>query len=60
MSKSSQDDRQEAYEHAIRKIEVDEDYDEEGDEEKRKEGSGGRNSPQHSSVNGQPKVEVQN
>lgn len=60
MSETGKDDRREAYERAIREIEVDEDYDEEGDEKKRKDGSGGRNSPQHSSVNGQPKVEVQN
>ena len=60
VSETGQDDRREAYERAIRKIEVDEDYDEEGDEEKRRDGSGGRNSPQHSSVNGQPKVEMQN
>ena len=59
MSETGRDERRD-YEAASRKIEVDEDYDEEGDEEKRKEGSGGRNSPQHSSVNGQPKVEAQN
>ena len=59
-SDAGRDERREAYESARREIDVDEDYDEDGEEEKRKEGSGGRNSPQHSSVNGQPKLEAQN
>ena len=60
VSETGRDERRDAYEHPSRKIEVDEEYDEEGEDEKRKEGSGGRSSPQHSSVNGQPKVEAQN
>ena len=59
-SETARDERRETYEAAARKMEVDEDYDDEGEVEKRKEGSGGRSSPQHSSMNGQTKVEVQN
>ena len=55
----ARDERRETYEAAARKMEVDEDYDEEGDTERRKEGPGGRNSPLHNSMNGQPKMEAQ-
>ena len=48
----------EAYEPAIRKVDVDEDYDDEGDDEKRPGGSGGRNSPQRGMMNGQTKIEA--
>ena len=62
ISDAGRDERREreAYEAAARKVDVDEDYDEDGEEEKRKEGFGGRNSPQQISVNGPPKVETQN
>ena len=48
----------EAYEPAIRKVDVDEDYDDEGEDEKRPGGSGGRNSPQRGIMNGQTKIEA--
>ncbi|KAK4695106.1 general transcriptional corepressor CYC8, partial [Lecanoromycetidae sp. Uapishka_2] len=54
----ARDEHREPFEAAARKMEVDEDYDDEAEEEKRKENSGGRNSPQHSSVNGHTKVEA--
>ena len=57
ISDPSRDDRREPYEPAARKMEVDEDYDDEGDDEKRVGGSGGRNSPQRGLSNGQPKPE---
>lgn len=41
-----QDQGKEGFEAAARKMEVDENYDEEGEDEKRKEASGGTNSPQ--------------
>ncbi|KAL9037413.1 MAG: hypothetical protein Q9180_003729 [Flavoplaca navasiana] len=50
---SVRDERRETYEAAARKMEVDEDYDDEGEG-----GSGGRNSPQRGMINGQPKTEV--
>lgn len=60
VSDSGREERREAYEAAARKVEVDENYTDEGsEEEKRKEGSGGGNSPQHNNTNGQPKVEAQ-
>ncbi len=46
-------ERRETYEAAARKMEVDEDYDDDGEG-----GSGGRNSPQRSMMNAQPKTEV--
>jgi glucose repression mediator protein len=55
---TGREERREAYEDPARKMEVDEDYDDDAEEEKRKQSSGGRNSPQHSSVNGPPKVEA--
>lgn len=56
-SETGRDERRETYEAAARKMEVDEDYDDDGEDQKRKEE---RNSPQHSQVNGQPpKVEIQ-
>ena len=53
------DDRREAYEAAARKMEVDEDYDEEGEDEKRIGGSGGRSTPQRGMMNGPTKIEAQ-
>ena len=59
MAEPSRDERRETFESAARKMEVDEDYDDEGDDDKRLGGSGGRNSPQRSGLmNGQPKTEV--
>lgn len=59
LNEPGRDERRETYESAARKMEVDEDYDDDGDEEKRIGGSGGRNSPQRGGVmNGQPKTEV--
>ena len=55
-SEVGREERRDTYEAAARKMEVDEDYDEEGEDQKRKEE---RNSPQHNGVNGPPKVEVQ-
>lgn len=55
-SETGRDERRETYEAAARKMEVDEDYDDEGEDQKRKEE---RNSPQHNIMNGQPKVEIQ-
>ena len=55
----SRDDRRETYEPAARKMDVDENYDDEVDDEKRLVGSGGRNSPQRGLINGQPKSEPQ-
>ena len=49
----------EAYESAARKMDVDEDYDDEGEDEKRTGGSGGRNSPQRGMMNGPTKIEAQ-
>ena len=56
---ASRDNQREPYEPAARKMEVDEDYDDEGEDEKRMVGSGGRNSPQRGLMNGQPKSEPQ-
>ena len=59
IGENGRDDRREAYEPASRKIEINEDYDDEDNDEKRIGGSGGRNSPQRSIMNGQPKIEAQ-
>ena len=48
----------EAYESAARQMDVDEDYDDEGDDEKPSRGSGGRNSPQRGMMNGPTKIEA--
>ena len=53
------DNVREPYEPAARKMDVDEDYDEDVEDEKRMIGSGGRNSPQRGIMNGQPKSEPQ-
>ncbi|KAL8716624.1 MAG: hypothetical protein Q9225_006057 [Loekoesia sp. 1 TL-2023] len=59
LAEPGRDERREMFESAARKMEVDEDYDEDGEDDKRLGGSGGRNSPQRGSiVNGQPKTEV--
>ncbi|MCJ1253394.1 hypothetical protein MMC24_001205 [Lignoscripta atroalba] len=55
----SPDHRREPYEPAARKMDVDEDYDDEAEDEKRMGGSGGRNSPQRGLMNGQAKPEPQ-
>lgn len=54
---SSREERKETYEAASRKMEVDEDYDDEGEDNKRGGASGGRNSPARGMMNGQPKQE---
>ena len=62
-SEPTREERRDPYEPAARKVEVDEDYDDDGEvEEKRMMGSGGRNSPNgpgRSIMNGQPKIEAQ-
>ncbi|KAL9117924.1 MAG: hypothetical protein Q9187_005534 [Circinaria calcarea] len=58
-TEASREDRRETYEPAARKMDVDEDYDDEVEEEKRLGGSGGRNSPQRGLLNGQAKAEPQ-
>lgn len=60
MSETVRDDRQDVYESASRKMEINEDYDDEENDDKRAGGSGGRNSPQRNILNGQPKIEAQN
>ena len=47
------------YEPASRKMDVNEDYDDEDEDDKRLGGSGGRNSPQRTSMNGPLKSEPQ-
>ena len=59
MSESGRDVKKEAYEAASRKMEVDEDYDDEGEEEKRKTHSGGRESPQRVKATGPVAVEAE-
>ncbi|KAL8797152.1 MAG: hypothetical protein Q9195_000619 [Heterodermia aff. obscurata] len=59
MSEGARDDRRDAYEPVARKMEVDEDYDDEGEDDKRAVNSGGRNSPR-GIVNGQAKQESSN
>lgn len=55
----AKEERKEQVEPAARKMDVDENYDDEGEEEKRAIGSGGvRNSPQNGGPNGQPKQET--
>lgn len=59
MFDTAKDERKEHVEQAARKVEVDEDYDINSDEEKRAIGSGGvRNSPQNGMMNGQMKQET--
>lgn len=58
VSDVGRDERRETYEAAARKMEVDEDYDDDGEEQKRKTASDGRNSPKHINMNGQTKVEA--
>ena len=61
MAETPKEERKpEMHEPAARKMEVDEDYDEDGEDEKRPMGSGqARNSPQNTQMNGQPKTEIQ-
>ena len=56
VAENARDDHREAYESAARKMDVDEDYDDEGEDEKRGANSAGRNSPR-GMLNGQPKQE---
>lgn len=56
VGENTRDDHREAYESAARKMDVDEDYDDEGEDEKRGANSAGRNSPR-GMMNGQPKQE---
>lgn len=58
MPEAEREERKEAYESASRKMEVDEDYDDEGGDDKRGGASGGRNSPTRGMMNGQPKQEA--
>lgn len=58
MPEAEREDRNEAYESASRKMEVDEDYDDEAADDKRGGASGGRNSPSRGMLNGQPKQEA--
>ena len=58
MTEAEREDRKETYESASRKMDVDEDYDDEGEEDKKGGASGGRNSPARGMMNGQPKQEV--
>lgn len=57
MGENGRDNRRDFYEAASREIDINEDYDEEAEEEKRSRGSNGRNSPQRSMINGQAKIE---
>ena len=59
MGGTPREERREPYEPAARKMDVDEDYDDEGDEEKRVSGSGGKNSPQRGVINNAAKSEPQ-
>ena len=60
MSEPPREERREAFEEgAKRKIEVDENYDDAGEDEKRGGGSAGRRTPPHALMNGQPKAEPQ-
>ena len=59
MFDAAKDERSEHVEPAARKVEVDEDYDNNSEDEKRALGSGGtRSSPQNGMVNGQLKQEA--
>ena len=60
MAEVARDERREAFEPAARKMDMDEDYNDEIEDDKRMAGSGGHNSPQQRGppmMNGQPKVE---
>ena len=57
MVEPPRDGGREPYEAAARKVDVDEDYDDEAEDDKRMAGSGGRNSPQRGLMNGQAKTE---
>ncbi|MCJ1433138.1 glucose repression mediator protein [Xylographa pallens] len=57
MAEPPRDERREAFEPAARKMDMDEDYNDEPEDEKRAGGSGGRNSPQRGLMNGPTKVE---
>lgn len=59
MFEAPKDERKEHVEPAARKVEVDEDYDNNSEDEKRALGSGGaRNSPQNGMMNGPLKQET--
>ncbi|KAL9115237.1 MAG: hypothetical protein Q9227_001031 [Pyrenula ochraceoflavens] len=58
MSEAPRDERKEQIEPAARKMDVDENYDEDGDDERKNPGSAGiRNSPQNGIMNGPSKAE---
>jgi glucose repression mediator protein len=57
MAEAPRDERKEAFEGAARKMEIDDDYNDEAEDEKRAGGSGGRTSPQRGLLNGQAKTE---
>ena len=58
MAEVARDERREPYEPAARKMEVDEDYDDEGEDEKRIAASVGRSSPPRATMmNGPAKTE---
>ena len=58
-SEAGRDEAKEAYEAAARKMEVDENYDDEIEEEKRKTGSGGRNSPRRVNAAGPAPIKAE-
>lgn len=58
MSEAPRDERKETYDEGPRrKMDVDEDYDDAGEDDKRVNGPAGRASPSRPLINGQPKVE---
>ena len=59
ISENGRDEKKDGYEAAARKVEVDEDYDDEAEEEKRKTGSGGRNSPQRATAAGPTTIQAE-
>lgn len=59
VTENLRDEGRETYEAAARKMDVDEDYDEEPQEERRKDGSGGFSSPRGNTLPGQTKSEIE-
>ena len=58
VAEAGRDDHRDAYESAARKMDVDEDYDEDGEDEKRMGGSGTRSPQRGGMMHGQAKAEV--
>ena len=56
---NQREEGRETYEAAARKMDVDEDYDDEPQEERRKDGSGGFSSPRGNTLSGQTKNEIE-